>query len=559
MLIALPHEIVLDIAHNLEFKDKLNLMLTCRSFKDLIFNESLYEKLQVFCAKENTERIIKKFENKQFNGTQVKILEIRLNSFHHSLFTLLPKIFPNLTRFITHSEYKEPGDDVESMLVWKDTIEKYDVQNDFPQLVCLLERNVFSRLTELVLSPNFIEFMRKETNDIDMLNCLKHSPCLKKLVFVYCDINLDLLEKTHSSCPHLNTLILRYATIMTSNDALFTRAIVPATRLLNFELDYGVMIIDSHCVFLDYLSLKYPNLQKLKFQANFDKHQVEETINIQYFYNPNVIQSMVSDYESTRRAYFNRGSAFLANLPGTLKLLNIDATIFDHTIDHLRNITSLKHLKIKTPLPLPQDADHPVSLSVTELDIDMDGYYMSNSMVDLGQILFAFPRLHRLYIWNSNATIVGIESNETYPHLHSLSIKQSLADFYLLRFIQRAAPNLKRLTWSLFEKHNISNQAEYNIDLTGYTLDTFNLSISRKKYIFDGNHSVDLHIKTQNQTKRLVFTEHCSSISVLQPYHFVDPNKKLTRVNVLCDNIGQININNLVRIVKVGNQMMLIL
>jgi hypothetical protein len=286
MLLRLPHELILDIAHNLDFKDKLHLMLTCQKLKDLVFNKSLYEKLQIFATQDRAERVIKKFESKQFNGTQVKVLEIRLSSFHDQLFTLLPQIFPNLTRFITHSEYKEPGDYTESMLVWKDTIEHYDVEDDFPQIACLLERNTFSRLTELVISPNFSGFMRLETNDIDMLNCLKHSPFLNKLVFVYCDIGLDLLETTHTSCPHLNTLILRYATIMTSNDTISPQSIIPANKLLNFELDYGVMILDRKCIFLDYITLKYPYLQKLKFQANFDKQQVEEMINIQYINNP---------------------------------------------------------------------------------------------------------------------------------------------------------------------------------------------------------------------------------------------------------------------------------
>jgi hypothetical protein len=271
MLLRLPHELILDIAHNLDFKDKLHLMLTCQKLKDLVFNKSLYEKLQIFATQDRAERVIKKFESKQFNGTQVKVLEIRLSSFHDQLFTLLPQIFPNLTRFITHSEYKEPGDYTESMLVWKDTIEHYDVEDDFPQIACLLERNTFLRLTELVISPNFSGFMRLETNDIDMLDCLKHSPCLKKLVFIYCDIGLDLLETTHVSCPHLNTLVIRYTTIMTSNDTISPQSIKPANKLLNFELDDGVMILDRKCIFLDYITLKYPHLQKLEFQANFDK------------------------------------------------------------------------------------------------------------------------------------------------------------------------------------------------------------------------------------------------------------------------------------------------
>jgi hypothetical protein len=156
---------------------------------------------------------------------------------------------------------------------------------------------------------------------------------------------------------------------------------------------------------------------------------------------------------------------------------------------------------------------------------------------------------------------VGIETeeNNTYPLLQALSIKQSVTDVDLLGFIQKAAPNLKVLGWSLFEKHNMANRAEYHIDLTGYSLDTFHLYVSRKKELFDCNHSVDLVIKTLNQTKRLVFTEHFSSISVLRPHHFVDSDKKLTRAHILCDNISRIHINNTLKIAKVGNQMVLIL
>lgn len=111
-----------------------------------------------------------------------------------------------------------------------------------------------------------------------------------------------------------------------------------------------------------------------------------------------VIPTMVSDYAFTRKAYFKRGLTFFSNLPGTLRLLDIEATIFEHTIDHISHITSLRCLKIKTPLPLPQEPDRPVSLGITELDIDMDGYYINNNIMDLGQILAAFPSLHHLFI-----------------------------------------------------------------------------------------------------------------------------------------------------------------
>jgi hypothetical protein len=279
ILLCIPQEVLLDVASHLDIHDKLNLMTTCSMLNSLILDRSLYQVLSFYGEKEPTEQVVSKFKSNQYNGHQVKRLELKLDCLSDSVFSQLPDIFPNVTRIFDYSdntsESKRNATTLDSLLKWKDTIEYSGTSEDRFKVARLLAKVEFSRLTELDITFSYFEYndncLYGTESVIHISAFVKNAPLLKRLRLYGCAMDLNLLEGIHQSCPNLFFLALEgYLNV----NSLSIPVIEPANNLLHLSLGWELMICDQQCLFLDYIVDKYPNLNHLLFFPTFAKYMV---------------------------------------------------------------------------------------------------------------------------------------------------------------------------------------------------------------------------------------------------------------------------------------------
>jgi hypothetical protein len=270
MVVNLPIEVILELSHYLDFEDKINFISTCHRIYDVIAKTNLYVDLNLLPSKDDTEDIIKLFESKRLEGSQVRILRFKTRHIRDDqLVSRLSAIFPNLTRIInrkeaSYSAFAIRTDKISSsMQRWINTIENYNMFSDWYDILPALRDYTFPKLTELKLGYAF-DFEDKVIgfDPLCFLRFVKHAPLLTTLRLWNCNINLEFLEEMHASCPHIKSVKLINGVIIVDNDALPDK-MIPANKVAKLAFNY-VLILDQHGIFLDYILCKYPNLYHLK-------------------------------------------------------------------------------------------------------------------------------------------------------------------------------------------------------------------------------------------------------------------------------------------------------
>jgi hypothetical protein len=214
--------------------------------------------------------IIDMFKDKPYFGEQVRVLSIDIISLSDQLLVQIRTIFPNITRFkiasndidwinYQHHYFKNP------IVQWNSTIQTYDILLDWPGILRSLETVTYPQLTYLILDDRFTLDDLGIGFDFDyFLPVIKNAPSLKWLQLPTA-INLEFLEELHSSCRHLESLILSYSEVFIREDRLNHR-IVPADSLLYLSI-YGAHCFDKNGLLLDYISAKYRCLNQLEFSS----------------------------------------------------------------------------------------------------------------------------------------------------------------------------------------------------------------------------------------------------------------------------------------------------
>jgi hypothetical protein len=259
MLLQLPKELVINISNCLDFKDKLNLALTCRRINQVIVEYSLYETFSIKPDFNITRDIVKKFKNKELNGAQVKQLELCLNHLSNQQYRKLLDIFPNVAELINIKEPsrnhystslnwdEEKRDDyvIQPLTKWHNKLEKYDMKNGFLRMFRLINENTFSKLTYLVISPIYVA-----EASIELIN-FKNVLSLKPLGMYSATIDIKLLEDLHTLCTQLVSFHLWESLILLNDDTRLESNIAPATALSSLILENSTAIYDLsrlyHC------------------------------------------------------------------------------------------------------------------------------------------------------------------------------------------------------------------------------------------------------------------------------------------------------------------------
>ncbi|KAI9475444.1 MAG: hypothetical protein EXX96DRAFT_573317 [Benjaminiella poitrasii] len=227
----LPTEVFLQIITHLSLDDKLNCILVCSKWHNLITMANLYRSLD-FCKQDKLHQAITFFhtqEDRRRQAVQDLTISDCCNSVHRR--ASLPTTFPNLKtlKFIATEEPKSIPVDQDSQL-------KQNVQM-WQRLECVTERLRYYSITLCLLrspqpvthlrsihiiyhSDQFYEESRHAENYYkfrSLLRYLKNAPHLSDLSVANTFVSLKDLECIHQSCPRLESLALNQVNMRFAN------------------------------------------------------------------------------------------------------------------------------------------------------------------------------------------------------------------------------------------------------------------------------------------------------------------------------------------------------
>ncbi|KAI8886559.1 hypothetical protein K501DRAFT_331180 [Backusella circina FSU 941] len=585
MIPYLPVEIIVSISSHLSFQDKLNLSTTCRKLNTLISKANLYSELNLQ-HDDNAEMIIKKFESKQYNGTQVKTLSVNMYKLNPAVVHQLHTIFPNITRVASYQTNKYPL--ISPMSKWVYTIEKYNTQYDWYEIWVWLEQNTFPRLTELEIVDGFaLQEPTKGLHRMYFHPFIRNAPALRKLELSKCVVGLELLESTHTECPCIKSLILK-STIIVIQDNTQPQLIKPANSVIELSLD-NVMVSDGQKFFLHYILNKYPDIQSLTFGlADFLSEVHEHIPNFEGSRDEYDIKNFILGFCNCRL----RGAEFIKRLPKTLKKLKLDISNFDHVLeslsqsglklthlefkdneftermfedgaqlDSLRSLISLKTLVITIITPIQHFEGGILSNSITKLVVkfergppESEDYHLQLFYLDW--VLSRFPSLESLYIdYSANFVIHPKRPSHgnTYPHLRVLSIKNcSTAKDEILSFLRSSTPNIEEIYLDFRYHLNFEMAKEY-IDLSGWnSLNKLHLSLPSDDSDLMNEYSFNITVGRTTRLFNFIFCQ--DTVSLLPKKYRLKNLSRVARLDLTCDETHRVTIGDF-GIKKVGNEL----
>ncbi|KAI8876530.1 hypothetical protein K501DRAFT_338035 [Backusella circina FSU 941] len=586
LLLKLPQEILSTIVLDLGFEDKLSLVLTCRSLKEVISNSLLYEELTFYHKKDALPDALAYFKDKPIYSSQVRRLKLSRTIVTSQALSQLPIVFPKVSEFSSIYAHSEMDDSyMAPMLNWKNTLEKYHVPNKQRQIVGLLKDNTFSRLSSL--SVTSIYAFGKDANgsmvNFHEFSCLKNAPLLKHLRLIGGRMSFEALEKIHTVCPQLNSLRLTAVTLVAQENHTLPLSISSATRLLSLIFDWGTDIEDQGYMIWDYIIAKYTHLIELELLCNWEDIVSDS--------NENIVDSN-SDY-------YRKPDDFISSLPNTIKKLTINNDLFDDPITALEetgiNPTELAFYDNDGLKAFPAEvvghehhSDYIKRLGLLRVlvycvrcnrDNNKNGVIFDNithltvMMLDnkryggceLDRLLATYPSLQSLTINEGSdlLTIGNSFSQKTYPNLKKLAIKSQNLDEKVIDFIRTALPNIKEFDLPIFGKRHSngrlwylykhrcsgSNNTGYDldsgfcIDLSGCALDVFNLLATWEKEINWFDTLLYLEIQTLNGIMKYTITTR----SYLGVYAYLTNGDAIRQssnvVKIICDDIKTFRIN----------------
>jgi hypothetical protein len=188
----------------------------------------------------------------------------------------MPFVVKNVV-YITISFFYQDEGYSRPLLKCQDTLTRFEFGTDDMEIPYLLEKNTFSKLQTLSLSPIWYDAQQRPRGNLQLLDCLMHAPSLRKLNLEDCQIMLSFLEKMRTDCEALEQIIFERVLFVSNGDDK-PQHIMPANQLLHLELDFESAICDQHCIYLSYLVQKRPNLKHLNFLSSFEDDDFEDLI-----------------------------------------------------------------------------------------------------------------------------------------------------------------------------------------------------------------------------------------------------------------------------------------
>jgi hypothetical protein len=254
----LPHEILVLIFESLHLYFKLECMLVCREWANVLrstclYNSIIISKIGIF------NRFVRILEEQAHIREQVKELVI-MGDLHFDMDgSQLDRLLFNL-----HSTYFGSWINITdlgyaqnrslSLKHWGDQIQTVKIHSHFSFMYILLTSSVCPKLTVLSLNGRYLQ--------MDFFERLTNAPNLKNLTVFNLRVSTHLLEKVHAAVPALQSLELTKATLEVGNN---TDQINAAASMKAVHICFINGNPETILHWLQYISVKYTNVSMLSF------------------------------------------------------------------------------------------------------------------------------------------------------------------------------------------------------------------------------------------------------------------------------------------------------
>jgi hypothetical protein len=259
----LPHEILVLIFESLHISFKLECMLVCREWANVLRSTYLYHsivisKIGIF------NRFVWMLEDQAHIREQVKEL-VLLGVFNFSMHEIqFDRLFINLRsihfgRGINITTLGYARNRSELLNQWSNQIQTVKLHNCSGFMYKLLTSSVCPSLTTLSIDEMYFR--------VGSIKLLAATPNLESLTVFNLQVHTRLLEEVHAAVPNLQSLKLIEATLRVRNNTgqINSAASMKAVHICFINKDPGTIL---H--WLQYISVKYINISILSFVCSGD-------------------------------------------------------------------------------------------------------------------------------------------------------------------------------------------------------------------------------------------------------------------------------------------------
>ncbi|KAI8881448.1 hypothetical protein K501DRAFT_274608 [Backusella circina FSU 941] len=253
----LPNEILTEIFLLLHQKDKVECMLVCQHWEQLVAASCLFQTVCIYCM-DGLEKITTKMEGDPKQGLKVRRLVIDfLTEDDADLNSLLP-LLPNLRAFLFMGPEADQEIDEKLIYPWHKKITNITECAIKTVTHQLLSHTICPNLTTLSITDNFY----------DIIPILGNAPGLEHLDICFGDLLFADLNSIHNKLPRLKSLDI---SLISLGGTDFTPYIEPAPMMRECCISNVKMPTDTdgtEIKLLRFIRLKYLKLSKLEYQFN---------------------------------------------------------------------------------------------------------------------------------------------------------------------------------------------------------------------------------------------------------------------------------------------------
>lgn len=258
----LPIEVLREIFLCLHQNDKLECMLVCHYWKEIIEHSILYHTFCIF-SPASQKWLTKKIQEKPDIANKIKQLVVCSEYVKVNLSTLLPFLPSIKALFCSSADFNNLIIDKAVKYPWSKCIKRIDDLAIYSVTYHLLLSNTCPNLTTL----NITDYSQ------NIIPLLKNAPALTRLSLGCGMISLKNLEIIHQNTPHLRSLVVQNLSVENSEigDKIEPATLVTECVFTNINAGLFKMRIDL----LLYIIEKYPSLSKFVFDVT-DRGAVDE-------------------------------------------------------------------------------------------------------------------------------------------------------------------------------------------------------------------------------------------------------------------------------------------
>ncbi|KAI8882219.1 hypothetical protein K501DRAFT_316166 [Backusella circina FSU 941] len=251
----LPLEVLREIFLFLHQNDKLECMLVCRQWKEILEHSALYHTFCIF-SQASLKWLTEKIQGRPDIANKIMQLVICSDYVKVNLSTLLPLLPSIKSLFCSSADFNN--------LIINKTVQQYPWSKCIKRIDDLAIHSVTYHLLSSNTCPNLTTLNITDYSQ-NIIPLLKNAPALMKLSLGCGMISLKNLEVIHQNTPYLRSLVVQNVSVDGSeiDDMIEPAILVTECIFTNVNVGIFKMRIDL----LVYILKKYPSLSKFMYNV----------------------------------------------------------------------------------------------------------------------------------------------------------------------------------------------------------------------------------------------------------------------------------------------------